>query len=72
MEDIRDTIRHLMKKRHINVSSFAKEVGIDKQVFYDCFSHRRRLEATELVKICFALGLTLKDFVYCVELKWRF
>lgn len=65
--DIRDRLRFLMNERHINVASFAKDVGIDKQKFYDCFTHRRRLEATEFVKICLALKLTIDDFAMCVS-----
>ena len=64
--DIRDRLRELLRERHINCASIARSVGMTKQQLYDCFSHRRRLEASELLRICNMLSLSLEDFKPCL------
>lgn len=67
--DIRDRLRELLRERHINCSSLAKATGINKQILYDCFGHRRRLEASEFIRICIAVGFSIDDFRMCQGLE---
>ncbi len=64
--DVRDRLREILQERHINCASLARTVGMSKQQLYDCFAHRRRLEASELLRICQALNLSLDDFQICL------
>lgn len=65
--DVRDRLREIFQERHINCASFAPTVGMSKQQLYDCFAHRRRLEASELLRICYMLSLSLNDFQVCLH-----
>lgn len=64
--DIRDRLHEILDARHINAASLAAGVGMNQQQLYDCFAHRRRLEATEFLRICRELTLTLDDFKQCL------
>lgn len=66
MLDVRDRLRDILHERHINCASLARTVGMSKQQLYDCFAHRRRLEASELLRICHRMNLTLDDFSVCM------
>lgn len=67
MLDVRDCLRDILHERNINCASLARSAGMTSQQLYDCFAHRRRLEASELLRICHRLRLTLDDFSACVK-----
>ena len=65
--DVRDRLRQLLRERHINCASIAPAVGMTGQQLYDCFAHRRKLEAMELLRICRMLSLSFEDFKPCLD-----
>lgn len=59
---IEKTVKQMLKERGIPQKFICDKVGISAPLFNQSMNCKRKLKATELVSICFYLGVDLNVF----------
>lgn len=62
MKDIAEVIRKKIESSGMKQKAVAEKIGTDPVILSAMLNKRRKIYATDFIKLCLFLGLTIDDF----------